>query len=580
MKAKNSLTKVMAWMVLLLLLASSVTACAPAATPVVVKETVVVEKVVTKEVEKIVEKEVVVTKEVEKVVEKEVVVTATPEPGPVKVVIALRQEPTTLDPQANPANWTFWVTDQVFDMLVWVNPETQEFEPGLAKSWKASDDGLTYTFELRDDVTFHDGTPFNAEAVCFNFERIMDPATESTHAKNSLGPYESCEALGEYEAAVHLSEPFGAFMEGMATDYLVMVSPTAAKELGDRFFMKPVGTGPFVVKEFVILDHVTLVRNPDYNWGPSFYAPGPAQVDVLEFRVMPEEETRVATLLTGETQIISDVPPQSAAMLKEDPGVIVVSVEAPGVPRILQINTQRPPTDELAVRQALNYAVDRNAFCNELYDGVYTPAYSILSPSSLYYDKSKKCELYHDDAEKAKELLEEAGWKVGSDGIREKDGKPLKIDLLMSETTHWGEPAELLQAQLREVGIDLKISEMARGAWYDEIKAGNHNLSCWFYQNSSASILRGHFHSSFIGQSSNYSRFSDPEMDRLTDEVLGISDPEKAREYYDKIQCMAMENSLFMLFWNRVGSVATKSNVKGAVFNWSGNLLFQPLTVE
>ena len=528
----------------------------------------------------IIEKEVVVEKPVVQTVVVEKVVTATPEPGHVKLVIALRQEPTTLDPQANPATWTFWVTNQVFDTLVYVNPETSAFEPGLATSWKASDDGLTHTFTLREGVTFHDGTPFNAEAACFNFERIMDPATESSWAKDSLGPYESCEVIGEYEIAVHLSEPFGAFMESMANNYIGMVSPAAAKELGDRFFMKPVGTGPFMVKEFVIKSHVTLERFPDYDWGPSFYAPGPAKVEVLEFRVVPEEETRVATLLTGETQIISDVPPQSAAKLKEDPGTTVVSVEVPGIPRILQINTQRPPTDELAVRQALNYALDRRAFTDQLYNGVYTPAYAILSPSSLSYDKSKACEFYNDDPEKAKELLEEAGWKVGSDGIREKDGKRLTIDLLMSETTHWGEPAELLQALLREVGIELTISEMARGAWYDDIKAGNHNLCPWFYQNPSASILRGHFHSSFIGQSSNYSRFSDPEMDRLTDEVRSISDPEVAREYYDKIQCMAMENALFLIFWNRVASMGMKSNVKGAVFNWTGIPLFQPLTVE
>lgn len=501
--------------------------------------------------------------------------------SPVKLVIGLGTKCTNLDVQSNPANADFWVTGQVYDNLLWVDPETKQFVPGLATTWAASEDGLTYTFDLRSDVKYHDGTPFNAESVCANFARIMDPATKSSWAKQALGTYESCEILGDYKVAAHLSAPYGPFLESMAGNYVVMVSTTAAEKAGDQFYLKPVGTGPFMVKEFVLEDHVTLVRNPDYNWGPSFFPPGPAAVDELDFRFITEAEARIASLQTGETQMISEVPPHYVDQIQGNPAYKILTMTSPGISHIAQMNTERPPTDELPVRQAIAYAVDREAFTQGLYYSAYEPAYSILSSASRYYDTSKKCELYHYGAEKAKELLDGAGWTVGASGIREKNGKPLQVDYYVASVSQLrGEPSELLQAQLREVGIDMVIHELDRAAWYDAINAGNHNLSYWLFVNPGADILRGHFNSTFIGKSSNYSRFNNPEMDKLTDEVVQQSDFEKAKLLYDQIQCMAMENALVLTFWEVKVIMATDSNISGVTFVWTGLPRFQPVVVQ
>src|SRR5215217_8656193 len=221
----------------------------------------------------------------------------------------------TLDPQVTNYDSTIRVMLNVCEPLIWMATAT-EFYPGLAESWEISADGLTYTFKLKEGVTFHDGTPFNAEAVQFTFDRVVegrklseageevDPETVIVPGQgyNQIDAYDHAEIVDDHTIKLVLSRPFGPFLSGL-NGYLGIVSPTAVKEMGlAEFARKPVGTGPFTVQEWVEHDHVTLAKNPDYNWGSSFFEhSGAAYLDEMIYKFIPEDAVRTGTLLSGES---------------------------------------------------------------------------------------------------------------------------------------------------------------------------------------------------------------------------------------------------------------------------------------
>jgi peptide/nickel transport system substrate-binding protein len=396
-------------------------ACGPAATPettpVVARETVIVEIEVTP--------------------------VPTPLPTGGELIVGCGKEPEAIDPHVGDAGVRCGILLNLYGTLLVKSPDG-DLLPALVDSWEVSDDGLHYTLKLREDVKFHDDTPFNAEAVCFNFDRIVDPATESRSAIRFLGPYDSCEVVDEFTAQVNMKEPYGPFLEALAISELGIVSPTAVEKYGDQYEMNQVGTGPFRWVEHVLNDHLTLERNPDYNWAPETYQhQGPAYVDRVTFRFIPESATREGALEIGEVHVIDDL--------------VLYNNDIPSRARHYPINVSKPPTDDLNVRRAMNMAVDRQAVVSTLYVNMWPEAYNLFGPGILFYDQTvqdKYASEYAYDPEKAGALLDEAGWTMGADGIRYKDGVPLKILLVAASGK---EVHELVQAQLREVGIDMEV---------------------------------------------------------------------------------------------------------------------------
>src|SRR5579872_6587777 len=194
----------------------------------------------------------------------------------------------TLDPQVTNFDTSIRVTLNVCEPLVW-EPEPGKFMPGLAEKWDISPDATVYTFNLKQGVTFHDGTPFNAAAVKFTLDRVVDPATKAGQSHDQLGPYDHTEIVDDYTVKVVMKQPYAPLLTNM-NGYLGIVSPTAVQKMGLADFARhPVGTGPFMFKEWVNTDHVTLVRNPDYKWGSSMFKnTGPAHLDQVTFKIIPE----------------------------------------------------------------------------------------------------------------------------------------------------------------------------------------------------------------------------------------------------------------------------------------------------
>jgi peptide/nickel transport system substrate-binding protein len=385
-------------------------------------------------------------------------------------------DPDTLDPHATVSSWVANQIMNLYDTLLWRGPD-QDLYPGLANSWEVSDDGMTYTFYLREGVTFHDGTPFNAEAVKYNFDRIKSGAAArvmgSAAANDLIGSYESAEVIDDLTVALHFAEPYPAFLDAVSSHYLSIVSPTAVEKWGDDFGKHPVGTGPFMLEEYVPQDHLTLVRNPDYNWAPSFMEhQGPAYLDKVIHRFVEEAGTRVAMLESGEAQLVSRANAEDVARLGSDPDYVLEVGYGGGLPHGYFPNASKYPTNDIRVRQALLYGTNRELLCQTLWNNFNPPAYGPLSPATWGYDSAVE-QMYPYDPEKAKELLEEAGWTVGSDGIRvDKDGNRLHLLIQSIVSADMSAAYEFQQAELKDIGIETEVVTMDSAATNDICTAG------------------------------------------------------------------------------------------------------------
>ncbi len=452
-----------------------------------------------------------------------------------KLVFGLSNEPETLDPLVGSSYEGAAIDGAVFDTLVRETPDGK-FHPGLATKWEISPDGLTYTFHLRQDVKFHDGTPFNAAAVKFTFDRIVNPATKSEQSIALVGTYTSTEVIDDFTAKIHLTAPYGPFLSGIAQPNVSIVSPTAVKKYGDTFTDHLVGTGPFIFKEWVRSDHVTLVRNPDYNWASDYFThQGPAYLDEIDFKFIPEATVRSGTLQTGETNMINDVPPEDFGQLAADPNYKTYNIIQPGTPLAIAMNVTKPPLDDLKVRQALEYGIDKKAIVDTLFAGQYGLAYSPLAPNTLGYWSGSE-QMYPYDQAKAKSLLDDAGWKAGPDGMRSKDGQPLKLEWPTFTWQNMDKMAQIVQAQLKDLGIDLTIDVGAFPAMYAKANKCEHNLVHTGNTDVDPNALDIVYDSSDVGNGWAWTCIKDAQIDQWLAQGRETTDPTARFPIYQKLQ--------------------------------------------
>ena len=490
-----------------------------------------------------------------------------------KLVYGLTLSPSGIDPHTNASSELGIALSSVYDTLVYRAPATgtatdNQFVPGLAESWEVSDDGLTYTFHLRHDVTFQDGTSFNAEAVRVNIERILDPNLQSQKAVYLLGPVESAEVIGEYTVALHLSAPYAPLLDGLAQVYLGMASPAALTKWGADYQFHQVGTGPFKFVEYVPNDHLTLVRNDDYNWGPSIYDhSGPAYLKEIEFRFFTDPAGRALALEAGDVQVMGELPPLDAIRLRDDPRFNIIPVAVPGQPLGFMLNTQQPPLDDVRVRRALIFATDRDAMVQAIFGGQSPAAVGPLTASTFGYDPSL-AGLYQYSPDKAAALLQEAGWvDSDGDGIRDRDGQPL---VLKAALMTWGsvpEVAQLLQAQWAQVGVSLQTEVLTYPAALQVAREGTYHIMPQTYSGSDPDLLWTYYHS---GEPFNWSKVSDIGLDGLLDQERGTYDPAQRIQLYQQAQQSIMEQALLIPIRDPVNLNAASARVQDLRFDAHG----------
>jgi peptide/nickel transport system substrate-binding protein len=335
-----------------------------------------------------------------------------------------------------------------------------------------------------------------------------------------------------------------------------------------------------MIKEYVAKDHTTMVRNPAYaRKAPWSDRSGPAQIEAVVWKFIPEAGTRVTTLESGETQGIYLVPAQSLPRLEKNPAVRVEKLPWPGVPRIWLLNITKPPFDDVRVRRAVNHAVDKDAFLATVYRGTGLKAFAPLTAVML--DDPLLRQAYPFDPEKAKALLGEAGWQPGGDGIRSKSGQRLEIVLNAIEYGGGADPtAQLIQASLRDVGIDVKIKAQARPPWYeDNYRCATHG-PVMFLRSTDPDGLFALFHSSLVGGNFNWSCVKNTKLDEMLTEGRRESDPAKRRALYLAIEKFALEEALTVPLVDELAVWAFRTGVQGVKYNFNAYPVLSDTTIR
>ncbi|MCC7023952.1 MAG: ABC transporter substrate-binding protein [Thermomicrobiales bacterium] len=494
------------------------------------------------------------------------------------LVFGAWQTPDTLDPQKTGLAATGRLLANVFDPLIWQFPGDDTLYPGLAKSWDVSPDGLEYTFHLRDDVAFHNGEPLNAESVQYTFDRLVDPANQ-TLVPVPLG-YDHVEIVDDHTAKVVFTKPYAPFLTLLARGYgfSYMLPPKFAAENSEGMGLKPPGTGPFVITDYAHGSHATLERNADYNWAPEYFGrQGPALLDRIEWRIIEESGTRASTLESGETQLIEEIVPAQYESFKENPAFQVITQDTLGCPRTVHLNCTKFPTDDVAVRHAMSYAVDKRVVTDVIFRGMVEPAYGPLEKLTPGYNPAVE-EYYAFDPEKAKQILDEAGWTMNGD-YRAKDGQELKALFIVTAKDNFDEPAQVIQSQFRDVGINLELTTEAQPTIFTTYNRGEQNLANIFWWDVDPEALFSLYHSSQIEQGFNWAHYTNPEVDKLLEQGFIEVDNEKRMDLYKQAQVLIMEDAPAIPVWGKRQLMAGKASITDIKFNLSVYPLYYNTTL-
>lgn len=424
--------------------------------------------------------------------------------------------------------------------------------PELAESYEISDDGLVYTFYLVQDVKFHDGEPFNAEAVKINIERVMDES-RGLRQSRTFQKLEKMEVLDEYTIQLTLQEPYMAFLSRL--EAFMITSPKAIED-ESTIAKNPVGTGQFIFKEWVEGDHMTVVKNPDWRDADQI------QIESLTYKFVPENGTRVAMLETGEADMIWPMPNEMMDTISGNPD-ITTEVKASTICRYVTMNQNVKPFDDVRVRQALNHAIDKDAFIKVVKGGYGVPLNSAMSPVLPFYAEHDP---YEYNVEKAKELLAEAGYPDG-----------FTATIWGNNETETVKGMGFISQQLAEIGVTLEVVPMEEGTLstkvYDTTPETT-ELQMWYVSWSASdpdNSIRSTFHSEMVpptGANTNYYNNS------IVDEGIKLGNAattfEEQYKYYKQAQDQIWEDAVWMFMGVDQSIFAKRANVTGVKLAGNG----------
>ena len=480
---------------------------------------------------------------------------------------AVRTEPDTLDPHKTAMAVSDTIMQYIGGSLVWMTPDFT-YEPYLAESWSTSEDGLVWTFILRQDVKFHDGTPLTAHDYAYTFNRAIDPAIASPGAGAMLGDVISIEAIDDYTLAITLPQPNAPILYALSDPgYMQPISQAILESVGeDNFGRAPVGVGPFIFKEWATGEKIVLQRNPDYNWGPaSVQNSGAFYIETLEFEVIPEYATILAGLESGDLDAAT-VEPVDVDRLQETELFSIYSGLNPGITPYVTFNLSKPPFDDVLVRQAFNLAVDRDSLVQVVVQGKGEPQYGYLSATVMGSWKGAEEAGYHYDLEAAKALMEEAGYTLNADGIYEKDGVSLSLVLYSGIADQVIKTAQVLVEQYAQLGVKLEIQQMESGILYPKFMSGEYEIGMAGLTYGEADLMYIAMHSSMIG-GLNLSYLNSPEFDALLEQSRAESDQVARQAVLDELQQIILEEAYVVPLYAPMAFTAVSKDWQGVVFN-------------
>jgi ABC-type transport system substrate-binding protein len=451
----------------------------------------------------------------------------------------------------------------VYDNLVHFT-EKMTIEPQLATEWATSADGLTWTFKLRRGVSFHDGTPFNADAVVFHVERQMDPKSNAAN-RPLWDPVASVRKVDDATVAITTRKPYAALLATLAHGSGGIVSPAGVKKHGESFKLNPVGAGPYQLEKWDVGSEVAFRRFDGY-WGPK-----PAFARIV-FRHVPDPSTRLAMVQSGQADLVNAVPLESVAQLQALPTVEVIS--RPALRTFgFGFNLNKKAFQDVRVRHALNHAVDRAALIRAVFRGFATPIDSPLSPFTAGYAPVGS---YDYNPDKARQLLAEAGWKPGPDGTVRKDGEPLEVSVLTPQgmLPKDLEVTQAFQGFLGKVGVKATINKVEPAAFWDYLRVPPEKIA-WdlvlFGFNPSNGDGGYHLASLFASNPSrterpkvwNFTWYANPRLDSLLAEADQTVDPAKRKPLLVDAARLAWQDAPYVWLYAENVVVAKRKELKG-----------------
>ncbi|QDZ00335.1 ABC transporter substrate-binding protein [Nitratireductor mangrovi] len=472
------------------------------------------------------------------------------------LVVGQIAEPKSLDPDAVTAVNDFRIVFNMYDGLVRYKDGTLEVEPSLAESWDISDDGTTYTFHLREGVTFHDGSPFNADAVKFNIDRMID----EDHPSHDTGPFplafyfsavEEVKVVDDHTVEFQLKEPFAPFLSNLAYTPGLMVSPAAVKEHGKDFGRNPSGTGAYKFVEWQDNSRVVVERNPDY-WD------GAPPLEAVIYRPINDANTRIAEMLSGGLDVMVEVPPDSVAQFRDDPGFTVHEQAGPHL-WFLILNLKEGPFADQKVRQAANYAIDKTALVENILQGTAEVAAG-PTPPAFAWAYNETLEPYPYDPDKAKQLLEEAGYDSEELTFYVTEGGSGMLDPIAMGTA--------IQADLKAVGMTVNIETYEWNTFLGKVNPGLEGKAdmaemAWM-TNSPDTLpflaLRTEAWPEKGGFNSGY--YSNEKVDELLSDARTSTDQDERAKLYKEMQEIVYEDAPWVFVANWKQNAVTRASVE------------------
>lgn len=464
--------------------------------------------------------------------------------------LVIGEDPDQLDPAKTILLTSDSLNDLVYDRLVYIGPDGLP-HPWVAESWQISDAGKTLTFKIRSGLKFTDGTVLDAKAVKFSFDRILDPKTASP-ALAQMGSLQSVDAPDASTAVFKFKDPFAPFFTNISLGYGGIVSPAGVAKFGEQFGRNPVGSGPFMFKSWTTGSQIVLVKNPDYknvredgdNKG------GPAYLDEIDFAIITEPGTRLAALQQGSIDIYGLDPESADQIIKDTTHFNVFQWKTATNMDFLEFPNKAPWTDP-KMRQVIAYALDKKALIDSAWGGYATANPNPMPVGVAGWDKSNPGYAY--DPAKAKSLLTELGYRPGTNGMMEKDGKAVSFNLVTySGYAQQKRGVELIQSNLKAIGLDVKVQVIEFSSLQTALKKGDFDLDLMRWTWPDPTILSLLFKTpGWTGQS------TDPDLDTMLTKADGTLDPAARLEAVKVVQKKVYDAALIVPIvtdWIQVGA--------------------------
>jgi len=449
------------------------------------------------------------------------------------------------------------------DTLVALDWDGKTPIPYLAKSWTVTPDGKLYTFRLRDDVQFCSGKKFTAEDVLYSFKRLKDPALKAPLAWRA-GNIKELRAPDPYTVEYELNEPYADLLLNLTMFTTAIHNKENVEALGKDYGTKAIdGTGPWCFESWAPRTEIVLKRHNAYKWGPSMYDnKGPVKFEKLSIKIVPEDASRVAAMMGGQFDVTHQIPLQFIQQVKASPNLNVQEATPNFQLMYYGYKSDRPMVSDRRVREAMNIAINRADIVKGIMLGNAEPAYTFIDPKTLDFADSTR-NVIKEDVERAKKLLDEAGWKVGADGIREKDGMKLAPKVYFTQVAYFPRVSEAIQGYMRKIGIDWKVQGYDSTIAFSKMSEQDYELwTVTFPYLSAGDLLNFYFDSKNI-PAPNRMNWNDAK----TDEYLkmgraALTEADRAK-YYAMAQQRVTEEHLWMPVMNIAMYTTSTKKLKG-----------------